>query len=331
MFNNKNILITGGTGFFGKNFADYVQKKLKPKKIIIFSRDEAKQYVMKNEFDRLKYENIKFFLGDVRDLDRLKMAFRDVDYIVHAAALKHVPATEYNPQECVKTNIYGAQNIIEAAIYCNVKRIIALSTDKAVNPVNIYGASKLASDKLFIAANNLVGSQPTRFSVVRYGNVLESRGSVIPFFKELKEKKSKYFPVTHPNMTRFFIKIDQGIDFVLQSFKNMNGGEIFVPKLPSIKIVDIAKAIDSKIPIKFVGIRPGEKIHESLCPSDMAHLTLEFSKYFVIHNSLNLLSDKIKLNKNSLGEKGAQVNENFEYKSNLNHNFLNITQIKKLI
>lgn len=329
MFNNKSILITGGTGFFGSNFVSYLYKNYKPKRVVIFSRDEAKQYEMNSRYSRSKYKGLKFFIGDVRDEDRLSLAFKDIDYVVHAAALKHVPAAEYNPIECIKTNIYGAQNVITAALKSKVKKVIALSTDKAANPINIYGATKLASDKLFVAANNLVGRGDLRFSIVRYGNVFNSRGSVVPYFKSLIQSGEKILPVTNENMTRFFISIEEGIKFVINSFKRMDGGEIFIPKIPSINILDLAKAMSTKY--KIIGIRPGEKINEILCPSDDSHLTIEFQDHFVIAPSIKFYDKKKDYKTNKLNEKGKLVPVGFEYHSGNNNKFLTIQQIKKLV
>jgi|TARA_B110000444_G_scaffold255925_1_gene291276 UDP-N-acetylglucosamine 4,6-dehydratase/5-epimerase len=330
MFNNQTIFISGGTGSFGNHFIKKLIKNYKPKKIIIYSRDEYKQFLMQEQFPASKYPFFRFFLGDVRDLERLKMAMNGVDYVVHAAALKQVPAAEYNPMEFVKTNINGAENIIHAAIHQKVKKIIALSTDKAANPINLYGATKLASDKIFIAANNITGSQKTIFSVVRYGNVAGSRGSVIPYFQKLINDKKKYLPITHEDMTRFWITLEQAIDFVFMSFRNMIGGEIFVPKIPSVKIVDLAKAMAPNLKTKIVGIRPGEKIHELMCPNEYHHLTIEFKKYFkIIPSPDNFDSEKNFLIDN-LGEKGKKVSSDFEYSSGLNDNFLSINQINKI-
>ncbi len=276
MFNGKNILITGGTGSFGKKYTEILLKKYRPNKLIIFSRDELKQYEMAQEFNE---KCMRYFIGDVRDNQRLKQATKDVDFIIHAAALKHVPIAEYNPMECIKTNIDGAQNVIEAALENGVKRVIALSTDKAANPVNLYGATKLASDKLFVAANNLVGNQDIKFSVVRYGNVVGSRGSVVPFFKKLICEGVKELPITDERMTRFFITLEDGVNFVLKNFERMQGGEIFVPKIPSMKIVDMAKALAPNLSHKIIGIRAGEKLHEIMCPADDSHLTLEFNDH----------------------------------------------------
>lgn len=331
MLNNKSILITGGTGFFGKNFVKFIYKNYKPKKVIVFSRDEAKQFEMKNAFAEKKYKGLKFFIGDVRDQERLVMAFDDLDYVVHAAALKHVPATEYNPIECIKTNIYGAENVIQASIKCGVKKVVALSTDKAANPINIYGATKLAADKLFVAANNLVGKKKTSFSVVRYGNVFNSRGSVVPFFQSLVRKGVNELPITDLKMTRFVITIEQGIKLVMKSFQRMSGGEIFVPKTASLKILDLVKAISPNNKFKVVGIRPGEKIHEILCPADDSHLTYEFNDHYVISPAIHFFSSKNIFNKNKLKEKGKLVKNGFEYQSGKNSKFLDIFEIKKLL
>ena len=330
MFNNQTIFISGGTGSFGNHFIKKLIKNYKPKKIIIYSRDEYKQFLMQEQFPASKYPFFRFFLGDVRDLERLKMAMNGVDYVVHAAALKQVPAAEYNPMEFVKTNINGAENIIHAAIHQKVKKIIALSTDKAANPINLYGATKLASDKIFIAANNITGSQKTIFSVVRYGNVAGSRGSVIPYFQKLINDKKKYLPITHEDMTRFWITLEQAIDFVFMSFRNMIGGEIFVPKIPSVKIVDLAKAMAPNLKTKIVGIRPGEKIHELMCPNEYHHLTIEFKKYFKIIPSPDNYDSKKNFLIDNLGEKGKKVSSDFEYSSGLNDNFLSINQINKI-
>ena len=329
MFNNKSILITGGTGSFGHAFTKYVVDNFKPRKLIIFSRDEYKQYKMAEKFPQSKYKFMRYFIGDVRDKSRFNLASQDLDFIVHAAALKHVTIAEYNPQEYISTNINGAQNVIECAMANNVKKIIALSTDKAANPINLYGATKLASDKLFIAANNLVGTKDTRFSVVRYGNVLNSRGSVVPFFRSILEKKEKTFPITHKDMTRFWISLEDAVKFVDMCFNNMIGGEIFVPKIPSVKIVDLAKAIDPDIKFKFIGVRPGEKLHEIMCPRDSAHLTIEFKKYFLITPDIVLFYEKRNFEKNLQNEIGKLVKKDFEYNSENNKNFLSISEIKK--
>lgn len=324
MFNNKAILITGGTGSFGKQYSRTLLKNYNPKKIIIFSRDELKQYEMAKEFPSNK---MRFFIGDVRDERRLRNAMQDVDYVIHAAALKHVPVAEYNPTECVKTNIHGAENVIQAAIDCGVTKVMALSTDKAANPINLYGATKLASDKLFVAANNMVGSGPTRFAVTRYGNVAGSRGSVVPLFKKLIADGVTELPITHEGMTRFWITLQQGVDFVLKNFSRMHGGEIFVPKIPSVRITDLAAAYAPDKKIKIIGIRPGEKLHEIMCPADDSHLTLQFDDHFVICPSITFFDEDKDYCRNNLGEEGQKVPSGFEYNSGNNSNFLTIPQI----
>ncbi len=311
MLNNKNILITGGTGSFGKQFVRTILKQFKPNKIIIYSRDELKQFEMAQKFNN---KCMRYFIGDVRDLPRLQKAMVGVDFVVHAAALKHVPIAEYNPMECIKTNVMGAQNIIDACIDNQVPYTIALSTDKAASPANLYGASKLVSDKLFVAANNHRGEHDIKFSVVRYGNVLGSRGSVIPFFEKLIAEGASSLPITEPNMTRFWITLQEGVDFVLKNFARMQGGEIFVPKIPSMKMTDMAKAIAPALPQEIIGIRPGEKLHEVMCPLDDSHLTLEFQDHFVIKPSITF-SLPIDYTKNSLNEKGTIVKQGFEYNS----------------
>jgi UDP-N-acetylglucosamine 4,6-dehydratase/5-epimerase len=326
MFNNKIIFISGGTGSFGNKFVEIVSKKYKPKKIIIFSRDEFKQFEMQTKFPTHKYPFLRFFLGDVRDPERLKSAMSNVDYVVHAAALKQVPSAEYNPIEFVKTNIYGAENIIRASIDCGVKKVLALSTDKAANPINLYGATKFASDKIFLTANNIVGKQNTFFSVVRYGNVLGSRGSVVPYFKKFLNTNN-FLPITHKSMTRFWITLDQSVNFVINSFRRMSGGELYIPKIPSVKITDLAKAMAPKVKHKIVGIRPGEKIHEIMCPNETAHLTYEFKDHYLINQSIN--NEKNKKIKNKIGETGIKVKNSFEYNSGQN-NFLSLKQIIRL-
>ncbi len=327
MFNGKDILITGGTGSFGKEFAKTLFRKYKPKRVIIFSRDELKQYEMAQEF---KHPSIRFFIGDVRDKERLKVAMRGVDFVVHAAALKHVPIAEYNPIECIKTNVHGAENIINAAMECGVKKVIALSTDKAASPISLYGATKLASDKLFVAANNLVSDKETIFSVVRYGNVIGSRGSVVPYFAKLIKEGAKELPVTDERMTRFLITLSEGVEFVLKNFERMQGGEIFVPKIPSMKIVDLAKAMAPHLPIKIIGIRAGEKLHEVMCPADESHLVWEFEDYFVIEPTIKFTSLK-DFSKNALGEEGRRVPYGFEYSSDKNEWFLSKEEFLKKI
>ena len=323
MFNDKAIMITGGTGSFGKNFIKRISQTYKPKKLIIYSRDELKQFEIQKDFDQ---EYMRYFIGDVRDSERLNEAMNQVDLVIHAAALKQVPAAEYNPMECIKTNIHGAENVIQAAIKNSVQKVIALSTDKAANPINLYGATKLASDKLFVSANNIVGDKPTRFAVVRYGNVVGSRGSVVTFFKELS-KEGDFVPITHKDMTRFWITLDMGVDFVLKNFERMFGGEIFVPKLPSVRITDVAKAYAPDLKIKEVGIRPGEKLHEVMCPSDDSHLTLEFEDHYVIKPTINFFDKEFDYQVNKLGEKGVSVEESFEYNSGSNSLFLSPKEI----
>jgi len=311
MLNGKNILITGGTGSFGKQFVRTILKNYTPNKIIIYSRDELKQFEMAQKHND---KCMRYFIGDVRDFSRLKKAMDGVDYVVHAAALKHVPIAEYNPMECIKTNVMGAQNIIDACIENGVQYTIALSTDKAASPANLYGASKLVSDKLFVAANNLRGEHDIKFSVVRYGNVLGSRGSVIPYFQKLIAHDAKSLPITEPNMTRFWITLQEGVDFVLKNFQRMQGGEIFVPKIPSMKMTDMATALAPDLPQEIIGIRPGEKLHEVMCPLDDSHLTLEFDNHFVIKPSI-IFSGPIDYIKNKLNETGVAVKQGFEYNS----------------
>jgi UDP-N-acetylglucosamine 4,6-dehydratase len=272
---------------------------------------------------------MRYFIGDVRDAERLKMAMRNVDYVVHAAALKQVPAAEYNPMECIKTNIHGAENVIQAALANEVEKVIALSTDKAANPINLYGATKLASDKLFVAANNIAGGHKTRFAVVRYGNVVGSRGSVVPFFKKLIADGAKELPITDPRMTRFWITLEDGIDFVIKDFQRMQGGEIFVPKIPSMRITDLVKSLAPDMPNKIIGIRPGEKIHEIMCPADDSHLTLEFDDHYVIRPSI-IFSYKVNYEINPLGETGVPIEQGFEYNSGNNPHFLTVDELKPL-
>ncbi|MFY4782492.1 UDP-N-acetylglucosamine 4,6-dehydratase (inverting) [Aliarcobacter butzleri] len=327
MFNGKNILITGGTGSFGKKYTKILLEKYTPNKIIIYSRDELKQYEMAQEYND---KCMRYFIGDVRDEVRLKKATKDVDFIIHAAALKHVPIAEYNPMECIKTNINGAQNVIDAALENSVSKVIALSTDKAANPVNLYGATKLASDKLFVAANNLVGTQDTKFSVVRYGNVVGSRGSVVPFFKKLINEGVKELPITDEKMTRFFITLEDGVNFVLKNFERMQGGEIFIPKIPSMKIVDMAKAIAPNLPHQIIGIRPGEKLHEIMCPADDSHLTLEFEDHYVIKPTIHFTT-RMDYQKNLLGEVGKPVAQGFEYNSGNNTQWLSSEEFLEMV
>ncbi|KAB2952936.1 UDP-N-acetylglucosamine 4,6-dehydratase (inverting) [Heliorestis acidaminivorans] len=326
MFNNKSILVTGGTGSFGKEFVKTMLKKYKAKRLVVYSRDELKQFEMQQEFNALP---MRYFIGDVRDKERLIQAMNGIDYVVHAAALKQVPAAEYNPMECIKTNIHGAQNVIDAAIENDVDKVIALSTDKAAAPINLYGATKLASDKLFVAANNVTGGKRTKFSVVRYGNVVGSRGSVVPFFKKLIADGATELPVTDERMTRFWITLLQGVEFVLKNFNRMQGGEIFIPKIPSMRITDLCEAMAPGMPTKIVGIRPGEKLHEVMCPSDDSHLTLEFDDHYVITPTINFVKHP-KYTENAIGEKGKQVLPGFEYSSGTNERFLTIEEFRKM-
>lgn len=281
-FSGRSILVTGGTGSFGQRFIETVLEQTQARRVIVFSRDEFKQYEMQQRLDERNDGRLRFFIGDVRDRERLELAMREVDLVVHAAALKHVPAAEYNPMECIQTNVYGAENVVRAALATGVSKVIALSTDKAANPINLYGASKLASDKIFIAANNLSGSLGTRFSVVRYGNVVGSRGSVIPFFRKLIAKGADSLPITDPRMTRFWITLQDGVDFVVSCFTLMQGGEIFVPKIPSMRITDLAHALAPTLPQHAVGIRPGEKLHEIMVTEDDARKTLDMKDRYVI-------------------------------------------------
>ncbi len=324
MFNNKSILITGGTGSFGRKYTQYILERYQPERLIIFSRDELKQYEMQQSFN---HPCMRYFIGDVRDAERLVQAMQGVHFVIHAAALKQVPAAEYNPMECIKTNIHGAENVIKAAIANNVEKVIALSTDKASNPINLYGATKLVSDKLFVAANNTVGKGQTRFSCVRYGNVVGSRGSVVPFFKQLIAQGAQSLPITHPQMTRFWITLEQGVEFVLKNFERMQGGEIFVPKIPSIKVTDLAAAYAPDLATEIIGIRPGEKLHEVMCPADDSHLTIEFDDHFVIIPTITFFERECNYDVNRLGESGHKVEEGFEYCSNTNPHFLRTDQI----
>ncbi|MFD0870995.1 UDP-glucose 4-epimerase [Chlamydia abortus] len=314
---NKTVLITGGTGSFGKTFTRKILG-YGIKKVIVFSRDELKQFEMMQEFDDSR---VRFFIGDVRDKERLRQAFDGVDIVIHAAALKQVGACEYNPFEAVKTNIIGAQNIIEAAIDRNVSRVIALSTDKAASPVNLYGATKLASDKLFVAGNSYTGGKETRFAVVRYGNVVGSRGSVIPHF--LKMKPTGILPITDERMTRFWITLEQGTQFVLDSLTRMRGGEIFVPKIPSVRIVDLAEAIAPECRLEYIGIRPGEKLHEAMITEDDSRRTLEFDSYYVIQPEFPWWQ-----NESEQTEQGSPLPESFSYMSHTNSAWLSVMDIR---
>lgn len=322
MLDDKNILITGGTGSFGRKFTEIVLKKYKPRRLIIFSRDELKQFEMAQVFPKEQHNCIRYFIGDVRDKERLQRAFQGIDYIIHAAALKQVPAAEYNPFEAVKTNILGAQNVIDIAIDQNVKQVMALSTDKAANPINLYGATKLCSDKLFVAGNSYVGRNQTRFSVVRYGNVVGSRGSVIPFFK--KCEKNGVLPITDPRMTRFWITTEKAVDFVLNCMNIMVGGEIFVPKLPSMNIMDMAKAIGPNCSTKVVGLRPGEKLHEVMVPRDEAINTLEYETFYLIKPAFQFFERRF------CPDGCKKVPDSFEYNSGTNTHWLTVDEMKSM-
>ncbi len=319
MFNDKSILITGGTGSFGHLLTKTLLERYNPKKVIVFSRDELKQFEMQQIFNE---PEMRYFIGDVRDAERINQAMRGVDMVIHAAAMKQVPAAEYNPMECIKTNIHGAENVIKAALDNNVEKVIALSTDKAANPINLYGATKLASDKLFVAANNIAGGHTTSFAVVRYGNVVGSRGSVVPFFNKLIKEGSDHLPITDDRMTRFWISLQQGVDFVLKDFARMSGGEIFVPKIPSVRITDLARAMAPDLEQKIVGIRPGEKLHEIMCPEDDSHLTVAFDDHYVIKPSIKFTGGDIDYACNNIGEKGNPVAQGFCYNSGTNSEFL---------
>lgn len=327
MLNEKSILVTGGTGSFGKKFIKTVLENYpEVERIVVFSRDEYKQFVMQNMPEFKPYKNkLRFFIGDVRDKERLLRAFDGVDVVIHAAALKQVPACEYNPFEAVKTNVMGAQNVIDAAIDKGVKRVVALSTDKACAPINLYGATKLCSDKLFIAGNSYCGSKETRFSVVRYGNVAGSRGSVIPFFKKLVEEGATELPITDMTMTRFWLKLEQAVEMVLEAIQNMQGGELYVKKIPSMIMPDLAKAIAPNLKIKEVGIRPGEKIHEQMITREDARNTLEFDEYYIILPEIDLENITHKY------PKGKPVAADFEYHSGNNDRWLSVEDMKKLI
>ena len=322
--NGAAILVTGGTGSFGRRFIKTVLKQYKPRRLIVFSRDELKQYEMTQEIGNAVC--MRYFIGDVRDCDRLELAMREVDYVVHAAALKQVPTAEYNPFECIHTNVLGAENVVRAALRNDVKKVVALSTDKAASPINLYGASKLASDKIFVAANNLSGSLKTRFSVVRYGNVLGSRGSVVPLFRRLVEQKADHLPITDPRMTRFWITLQQGVDFVLSCMSMMHGGEIFVPKIPSMKIVDLAHAMAPDLPHKIVGIRPGEKLHEVMVTEDDARSTIDVGDRYVIEPAFAFWS------RAAYSGNGARpVPEGFRYASETNPQWLDSDGLREIL
>jgi len=326
MFDGRSILITGGTGSFGKKLVKTLFERYRPKRVVVFSRDELKQFEMQQEFN---FPEMRYFIGDVRDGQRLTQALRGVEIVIHAAALKQVPVAEYNPTECIRTNIYGAENVIRAAIENEVELVMALSTDKAANPINLYGATKLASDKLFVAANNIAGGHRTRFSVSRYGNVVGSRGSVLPFFKSLMANGARELPITDRQMTRFWITLQQGVDFVMRNLARMRGGEIFIPKIPSIRIVDLAQSVAPGMPTKVIGIRPGEKLHEVLCSADDSYLTLEFADHYVIRPGIVFTEPK-DYTLNNLGERGRPVAERFEYGSLTNPHFLTVEELRQL-
>ncbi len=325
MLNNKSILITGGTGSFGHKFTEIVLKRYQPERLIIFSRDEFKQYEMSKLFSEKKYSAIRYFIGDVRDKNRLLRAFEGVDYVVHAAALKQVPALEYNPTEAVRTNVDGANNVVDAVMDAGVKKLIALSTDKAVSPANLYGATKLVAEKLFIAANAYGGGQ-VKFSVVRYGNVVGSRGSVVPFFMELKQKGVKEFPITDDRMTRFWMTLDQSVELVLKALADSVGGEIFIPKIPSMRVTDLARAIEPSCTFKHIGIRPGEKIHETLISEDEARKSVEFAKHYIVLPQFTSSGD--------IAKKYAGIPalpDGFIYRSDLNKEYLNVEQLRTMV
>lgn len=323
-FDGRSILVTGGTGSFGQTFIRTVLERYKPKRLIVYSRDELKQYEMAQD---INHPNLRYFIGDVRDERRLARALNGIDTIIHAAALKQVPAAEYNPIECIKTNVFGAENVINAALNCGVERVIALSTDKAVNPINLYGATKLCSDKLFVAANNLSGTEGTCFSVVRYGNVIGSRGSVIPFYKKLVPTGK--LPITNPRMTRFWLTVEEGVQFVCDCMRIMKGGETFVPKIPSMRITDLATAIGPDCEQEIIGIRPGEKLHEVMVPRDEARNTIEYDKFYIIHPAHKMVGASI--NHSYEGDPGKPVAEDFEYASDNNTEWFSVEDLRKVI
>lgn len=327
MFNGKSIFISGATGSFGRQFIRTLLERYTPRRVVVFSRDELKQYEMQQEFTA---PCMRFFLGDVRDVERLIQGMRGIDYVVHAAALKHVPAAEYNPTEFIRTNVNGAENIIAAAIANGVKKVVALSTDKAASPINLYGATKLLSDKLFVAANNIGGDEQTRFAVVRYGNVAGSRGSIVPFFNKLIAGGATDLPITDSRMTRFWITLDHGVEFVMQSFARMHGGEVFVPKIASMRIVDLAHAMAADLPHRIVGIRPGEKLHELMVPQDDARMTLEFEDHYTIVPSIRFNNVETDFAIDATGASGTPVPDDFEYRSDTNPDFMSVGQLGQL-
>ena len=325
IFKGKSVLVTGGTGSFGKQFVGTVLERYDVRRLIVFSRDEQKHFEMEQQFSDRNFPAVRYFIGDIRDRDRLELAMRDVDLVVHAAALKHVPIAEYNPTECIHTNVMGAENIVRAALRCGVKSVVALSTDKAVNPVNLYGASKLCADKIFVAANNLSGGDGPRFSVVRYGNVVGSRGSVIPYFQSMIEKGADSLPITDERMTRFWVTLQQGVDFVLSSFYLMNGGEIFVPKLPSMRMVDLAKSLAPDLPQRVVGIRAGEKLHEILITSEDSRNTVEMLDRYIVLPHYAFWTAK------DISTVTTPVPEGFEYTSDTNAQWLDGGGLREMI
>ncbi len=329
MLENSVILLTGGTGSFGKKFTEMTLERYNPQKIIIYSRDEFKQDLMKKDLSKKfpdQIHKLRFFIGDVRDKDRLYRAFKGVDYVIHAAAMKQVPACEYNPFEAIKTNVHGAKNIVDAAIDCGVKKVVALSTDKAVNPINLYGGTKLVSDKLFISANAYSGGDGTIFSVVRYGNVAGSRGSVIPFFKDLLELETKELPITDFRMTRFWITLEEGVELVYRAIKESKGGETYISKIPSFNIIDLAKAMDEKVTLNEVGIREGEKLHEVMISIDDSRLSYEYDDHYIIYPNFDWWNTE-----NFFKKGGKSLSENFEYNSGTNAHFLTIEELKNRI
>jgi UDP-N-acetylglucosamine 4,6-dehydratase len=324
--NDKAVMVTGGTGSFGKHFVKTVIEEYKPRRLVIFSRDELKQFEMQQMFPMDRYPFMRYFIGDVRDRDRLELAMRDIDYVIHAAALKQVPTAEYNPFECIRTNVFGAENVVSAALRRNVRKVIALSTDKAANPVNLYGASKLASDKIFVAANNLAGADGTKFAVVRYGNVFGSRGSVVPFFQKLMADGADALPITDDRMTRFWITLTQGVNFVLSSMEMSRGGEIFVPKIASTTITDLATILAPNLGQKVVGIRPGEKLHETMIPADDSRWTVEIEDRYVILASFAAAAREAYIHR------GAKpVAEDFAYSSDTNPERLGVRGLQGLL
>lgn len=327
MLNNKTILITGGTGSFGKKFLEMIFARYNPKKVIIYSRDEFKQSVMKTEYaNKVDLDKVRFFIGDVRDKERLKRAFRGVDYVIHAAAMKQVPTCEYNPLEAVKTNIHGAANVIDAALDCGVKKVVALSTDKAVNPINLYGGTKLVSDKLFISANAYTGESGTVFSVVRYGNVAGSRGSVIPIFKNIIEQGGRELPITDKRMTRFWITLEQGVELVFKALEESRGGETYISKIPSFHIDDLARAMLPDCKIKEIGIREGEKLHEVMVTKDDSRMTYEYEKHYIIFPNFEWK----KVDTDLIGD-GKLVEDGFEYNSGTNKEWLNVKELQEAL